>query len=260
MDRCMLFVTFVLAIWSGVSAAVGDNPLKLASVAASGDCVTCHQKRDPKLVAAWKKSRHGVKASCEDCHGVNHQEANATARKSAVCIKCHSGPARATYARSKHGVIAKLEARQWDWSKPLSRGNYRAPTCSYCHMYENNHDPVIYQDEDVWPACMGCHSPRFVQTLSSTNQQMLKIGLLKQSEAKQLITKYKAMSSKQANDLQVSLKSMEKHLQYLRLGIGHHSPDDQWWHGHPALDGDLIDIKGLISRMLREQQLNSLKQ
>lgn len=45
-------------------------------------------------------------------------------------------------------------------------------------------------------------------------------------------------------------------MQSLRLknvyfGVGHQSPDYQWWHGQPALDGDLLRIKGAVSELHR---------
>jgi len=42
------------------------------------------------------------------------------------------------------------------------------------------------------------------------------------------------------------------HLKNLYLGIGHQSPDYQWWHGQPALDGDLLRIKGAVGELYRK--------
>ncbi|MCK5263266.1 MAG: hypothetical protein KAJ92_06240, partial [Gammaproteobacteria bacterium] len=42
---------------------------------------------------------------------------------------------------------------------------------------------------------------------------------------------------------------MQQHLINVSLGAGHQSPDYQWWHGQPALDGDLLRIKGFISEL-----------
>ncbi len=49
---------------------------------------------------------------------------------------------------------------------------------------------------------------------------------------------------------------MQQHLNNVYLGVVHQSPDYQWWHGQPALDGDLIKIKGLISDLKRLLSLN----
>jgi len=41
------------------------------------------------------------------------------------------------------------------------------------------------------------------------------------------------------------------HLKNVYLGVGHQSPDYQWWHGQPALDGDLLRIKGALGELHR---------
>ena len=44
-------------------------------------------------------------------------------------------------------------------------------------------------------------------------------------------------------------------LRDLRLGIGHQSPDYQWWYGHAALDGDLLRIKAALSDLERRRAI-----
>jgi len=39
-------------------------------------------------------------------------------------------------------------------------------------------------------------------------------------------------------------------LKALFLGVSHQSPDYHWWHGHPALDGKLLQIKGELNKAL----------
>jgi hypothetical protein len=41
------------------------------------------------------------------------------------------------------------------------------------------------------------------------------------------------------------------HLKNPYYSIGHRSPDYQWWHGQPALDGDLLRIKGALGELRR---------
>jgi len=50
---------------------------------------------------------------------------------------------------------------------------------------------------------------------------------------------------------------MGHHLKNVRLGVGHQSPDYQWWHGQPALDGDLIRIRDRIAESRRRRALNA---
>ncbi len=226
-------------------------------------CVNCHQQRDEKIVHNWQKSSHYQqhKVNCIHCHGTQHnQQMAAKARHNNICTQCHQGAESHSYARSKHGLIAQLEQRHWDWSKSLNQGNYRTPTCSYCHLHHNKHNPTITFDDSILPVCMNCHSTRYIQTLLKTNQNMLKIGKLKQQEAQQLITKYQQTLSKaDLSVLEQHLKNLNQHLQHIQLGIGHQSPDDQWWYGHPAIDGDLIEVKSYISRVLRKQRIQRTK-
>jgi hypothetical protein len=49
------------------------------------------------------------------------------------------------------------------------------------------------------------------------------------------------------------LSSVARHLANVRLGAGHQSPDYQWWHGQPALDGDLIRRREVVARAAREE-------
>jgi len=64
-------------------------------------------------------------------------------------------------------------------------------------------------------------------------------------------TQQDLMSAKQI------MKKMRQHLRNVYLGAAHQSPDYQWWHGQPALDGDLLRIKSLIGELLRNKNLET---
>jgi hydroxylamine dehydrogenase len=84
---------------------------------------------------------HSVASKCDSCH-TRHRFAAAEARRPEACITCHSGPPHPddeAFFSSKHGQIYLAEGESWDWSKPLTRGNYKAPTCAYCHMRHGKH-------------------------------------------------------------------------------------------------------------------------
>ncbi|MBT4836127.1 MAG: hypothetical protein HON94_02145 [Methylococcales bacterium] len=226
-------------------------------------CLGCHQQRDSDLVKNWQQSQHYIKhqVGCIDCHGTQHNQLmTVIARQTKTCKKCHDDASFQSYQRSKHGVIAQIEQAKWDWNKPLKQANYRTPTCSYCHLHSAKHNPELSSGEELIPMCMECHSPRYIRTLLKTNQNMLAIGLLKQQEAKELITKYQDRFGEQ--DIKIVggyMSSLAKHLSHIRLGNGHQSPDDQWWYGQPAIDGDLINLKSYLNRILREKRLEKIK-
>lgn len=245
-------------------------------------CLECHQQQDPELVAAWKSSAHAVKeklATCVSCHGNSHEKAGDRARRDETCIDCHGGgraPAVHSYTTSKHGILTRLEQNEWDWEQPLESANYRAPGCAYCHMHSGNHNVGIvvrtWQSEQAVDAdereqvqdilrvvCQDCHAPRYVKTLFDNGERMLEIGYMKVREAALLLARahadYQPAALEEAEQQFIKMKT--RHLKNVYLGIAHQSPDYQWWHGQPALDGDLIRIRGVIDQARRAKSLES---
>ena len=92
---------------------------------------------------------HSVATKCDSCH-TRHKFQASEARRSEACITCHSGPPHPddeTYFNSKHGQIYLSEGKNWDWTKPLAKGNYKTPTCAYCHMDRGKHRVA---DKSIW--------------------------------------------------------------------------------------------------------------
>lgn len=234
-------------------------------------CLGCHAGRDAQLIAAWRASSHArtaPKADCVACHGATHAESLARSRRDSACVTCHEKLNRAvthSYATSKHATIVKLEADQWDWSRPLVRGNYRAPGCAYCHLHGAEHDTRLsvttwrpFQQEESsvretvatrqQATCGECHAPRYVAEQAATGERMQEIARMKLREAREVMTGYQgALSAEDRRELDAWFIGMQAHGRNVRLGTGHQSPDYQWWHGQPALDGDLLRIKGIIA-------------
>ena len=258
-----LFFIYILAIVFPVQA----QGLAPAGTFTQTKCVSCHTENNPEVVTAWRASFHDV--DCIDCHGDRHGGSAAHARKNSVCTVCHGGPegaAAQSYRLSKHGVIAGLEEKRWDWSQTLADGNYRAPTCSYCHMHGGDHGlvgskPASENIEETTERrstpCLDCHSPRFVATWFKSGEAMVELGRMKSREAERVVEEIV-----QAGDISMNRRAWGlmavmtgKHLRNVRLGVFHQSPDHQWWHGHPALDGDLLRIKGLLGDMRRRRKI-----
>ncbi len=92
---------------------------------------------------------HSIATKCDSCH-TRHRFNAAEARRPEACITCHSGPPHPddeTYFASKHGQIYLAEGDSWDWSKPLRKGNYKVPTCAYCHMDRGKHQVA---EKSIW--------------------------------------------------------------------------------------------------------------
>jgi len=261
---------------SALGLLVLMSELALAEKAPGGTfahaaCVSCHEQREPTLVAAWHASGHKA-TDCTACHGGHHEGAAARARDDATCMTCHGGPKGAvahSYATSKHGVINRLEAPARGWDKPLRDANYRAPGCAYCHMHRGEHnvsrsivppgdsEARALARDAMQPVCYECHGPRYVAQLWDNGQRMVELGQKKYREARAVVERHGPMEREGRAQVEVLLENMAGHLNNLSLGVGHQSPDYQWWHGHPALDGDLLRIKGAVTRHKRIRALEA---
>jgi len=238
----------------------------------NGECVACHQESEPALIAEWHSGPHGqseIPVDCVACHGKNHEQSAIKARQDSACNHCHGGKEGGvshSYSTSKHGIIARLEAAEYDWSKPLTVENYRAPGCAFCHFSQgHNVSKFIGKGKAVADAqeanqqrrwlCQQCHSPRYISELDNNGSKMLALGEMKLREAAAVVAlAQKEFSTDQLSKIEALYHSMESEtLTALRVGIAHQSPDYQWWHGHPALDGKLLRIKGELNRLRRER-------
>ncbi|MEO5351926.1 MAG: hypothetical protein H7835_01765 [Magnetococcus sp. XQGC-1] len=237
----------LLAIAGGAGGHAADG---------AADCLSCHRERDGRLVTAWMQSRHHrPELDCRSCHGATHDGGMAArARRNESCSGCHARESGG-YLGSKHGVIALLEAERTDFSLPLREGNMRAPTCAYCHLHQGRHEVGgVSADREMARSlpCRDCHSPRFVETWFATGERMVEIGRMKVREAEGVVQQIVALGGEGAREAEEIQRAMVgEHFKNIRLGVGHQSPDEQWWHGHPALDGDLLRLKSLLGDLLR---------
>ncbi len=118
----------------------------------------------PKAEVSACLQCHSVASKCDSCH-TRHRFNAAEARRSEACITCHSGPPHPddeTYFASAHGQLYLAEGSEWDWSKPLRKGNYKGPTCAYCHMDNGKHQVA---DKSIWKFGI-----KQVNPLSATNE------------------------------------------------------------------------------------------
>ena len=253
------------------AAAAGAAEMAPTGSFPNSECESCHTPRQPQLVAAWRASSHArrsPKADCVACHGNSHSGALQRARRDSACSGCHEKLNRAvvhSYATSKHGVITSLEDNQRTWAQPLTQGNYPTPGCAYCHLHRAEHNvnrgvtpwnalaapTQTVSDtarEAMQPACGECHAPRYVAEQSGSGARMTEIARMKLREARALIDQQRGTATRgELAALERQFTVMREHARNVRIGVGHQSPDYQWWHGHPALDGDLLRIKGMVS-------------
>ncbi len=164
--------------------------------------------------------------------------------KPAECIACHGvdSPEVHSYSTSKHGVLLRI-------GRPG-----RAPDCVACHG--ESHAPL---DRDLlYHTCHQCHSPRYVASLAANGDAMIAVGRLKLREADDLLEQARNdFTTEELQDMLAIRERLDAYQQRLRFGVGHQSPDYQWWHGHPALDGELLRLKGAYDVLMRKRALES---
>lgn len=110
---------------------------------------TKHFVDKPKAEVASCIQCHSVATKCDSCH-TRHRFSAAEARRPEACITCHSGPPHPdddTYFASAHGQRYLAEGDDMDWTKPLKKGNYKIPTCAYCHLHNGQHQVA---DKTIW--------------------------------------------------------------------------------------------------------------
>ncbi len=170
-----------------------------------------------------------------------------------TCIDCHAGAAERSWALSKHGVIARIEA---------GRERRRAPDCAGCHALEakapapNHYGRTLSRArarEAAMESCRACHSPRYTTEQNAAAARGLAIGEMKRREAEALLVAAREESSgaELARIEMLFATLRDETLRDLRLGLGHQSPDYQWWLGQAALDGGLLRIKGALGEARR---------
>lgn len=118
----------------------------------------------PKAEVAACLQCHSVATKCDSCH-TRHRFDPAEARRPEACLTCHSGPPHPddeAFFASAHGKRYLAEGKDWDWSKPLRKGNYPVPTCAYCHLRDGKHQVA---DKAIWKFGL-----REVNPLTSENQ------------------------------------------------------------------------------------------
>jgi hydroxylamine dehydrogenase len=162
---------------------------------------------------------HYQQNKCDGCH-TRHSFSVAEARKPEACATCHNGVDHnefENFMTSKHGTIYQTSGRSdWNFDVPLkdaiTKGNYTAPTCQYCHFEANgefSHNlvrkarwafnpthaiadnlshPWFEGRKEMWlKTCSNCHSRTFADAVLTTADKGTISGLKIQDEAKKVL-------------------------------------------------------------------------
>ncbi|MHC4367449.1 MAG: multiheme c-type cytochrome [Planctomycetota bacterium] len=269
-------------------------------------CYGCHgtvvKINDGKLdentwpnVGVGRLNPDGSRGSCSSCH-TRHKFSVEEARKPEACGQCHLGPDHPQieiYEESKHGAIYHAEGDTWNWSAApgmwTAGVDYRAPTCSVCHMSGINgvpttHDvterlawetqaPLTVRPSEFkpWPAetdwkverekmtkvCLACHSPawaeghftRFDAVVANYNDTYYR-------PMKKLIDELyekKLLNKDKALDEELEIEMY--HLWHdegrrARFGAAMMAPDYAWWHGFFELKKRAMAIEEKVEKLL----------
>lgn len=270
-------------------------------------CYACHgsivKTKDGKMdPATWPNvgvgriNPDGSKGSCSSCH-TRHKFSIEEARKPEACGQCHLGPDHPQieiYKESKHGAIYDAEGHTWTWDSAPGTWtpgtDYRAPTCSVCHMSGINgvkatHDvterlawetqaPLTVRPNEFkpWPSkldpkeerkkmkdvCLACHSQawtdghfnRFDAAIQNYNEVYYK-------PMKKLIDglyEKKLLSKEKPLDehLEVQMYELWHHEgRRARFGAAMMAPDYAWWHGFYEMKKRCMEIEDEVEEILK---------
>jgi len=269
-------------------------------------CLTCHGTEvkidkdgnfDPLTwpnVGVGRKNPDGSLGSCSSCH-TRHKFSVAEARKPEACGQCHLGPDHPQieiFKESKHGAIYDAEGHKWKWdSAPgtwTAGVDYRAPTCSTCHMSAVNgvkgtHDvterlawetqaPVTVRPADFkpWPAkndwkeergkmkkvCLACHSPAWTDGHFARLDDVVKTYNddyfipMKKKVSKLYDKKLLDKTLPMDEKLEVELYELWHHEgRRARFGAAMMAPDYAWWHGFYEMKKRCMEIDEMIDHL-----------
>ncbi len=250
-------------------------------------------------VGVGRVNPDGSKGSCSSCH-TRHKFSLAEARKPEACGQCHLGPDHPQieiYNESKHGAIYHSEGDEWNWDAPpgswTAGVDYRAPTCSVCHMSGVGDVPVTHnvterlswelqapltvrpsefkpmpsetkwQDEreKMTKVCIACHSPRWTKAhFKNLDDVVFNYNEVYYKPMKKLIDdlyEQKLLSKDKMFDekLEIDMYELWHHEgRRARFGAAMMAPDYTWWHGFYELKKRCIEIEEQVEHLLESKK------
>ena len=190
-----IFATVVIALVLNLAFAFECNAdvnlpalkqYKITGIsAAAKECLDCHAKEKPGLVADWAKSRHAhANITCLDCHAagttdndisIDHKQYSKIPVSAIVspkdCSRCHPVEAE-QYNRSKHAQTLDIIWKIDPWlTKGMNNEIERATGCMHCHGSVVKIKDGKF-DKNTWPnvgvgrlnpdgskgSCSSCHT------------------------------------------------------------------------------------------------------
>ncbi|MGQ4807580.1 hypothetical protein NKDENANG_00934 [Candidatus Entotheonellaceae bacterium PAL068K] len=186
----LFLVSLVVVQWLEVTrkqAEAGLRGPQIAVPTTSKDCVECHAKTNPGIVAHWQGSTHAEKGvACVDCHAATRQDADAFGHYGAHiatvvtprdCSRCHLIEAQ-EFAQSHHAKGGNILA---------SLDNFLAETVEGSRVAFNPHSPTpgravtqVNGLASAFSGCQQCHGSKVA--LQSTDGGMITVDDLQPDE------------------------------------------------------------------------------
>ncbi|MCP3996870.1 MAG: hydroxylamine oxidoreductase, partial [bacterium] len=151
------------------------------------ECVDCHEKANPGIIAHWKGSTHAEKGvACVECHAADKVDADgfehygehiATVVTPRDCSRCHTAEG-AEFAASHHSSAGNILA---------SLDNFLAETVEGARMSFNPHSPTpgkaveaVNGFASAFSGCQQCHGSKVA--FKSTEGGMINVDDLQPDE------------------------------------------------------------------------------
>ena len=236
----------------------------------------------------------GSRGSCSSCH-TRHRFSTVEARRPESCGQCHLGPDHPQmeiYRESKHGALFYDQGDTWKWDSAPGTWtpgvDYRAPTCSVCHMSAVQDVPATHDATErlawetqapltvrpsefkAFPAatdwkqerdkmrriCLACHSPAWAdghfdhmdKAVANYNDNYFR-------PAKAIIDGLyaeKLLDPTRNLDEQIEVEMYElwhHEGRRARFGAAMMAPDYAWWHGFYELKKRFMEIERLAEEI-----------
>ena len=250
-------------------------------------------------VGVGRLNPDGSKGSCSSCH-TRHKFSVVEARKPEACGQCHLGPDHPQieiYEESKHGAIYHAEGDTWNWSAApgtwTAGVDYRAPTCSVCHMSAVNglattHNtterlawetqaPLTVRPENFKPfpsktswtaerekmkmVCLACHSENWAQAhftrFDAAVENYNKVYYKPMKKIVDNLYEKKLLNKENPLDelLEIEFYELWHHEgRRARFGAAMMAPDYAWWHGFYEMKKRCMVIEDLADELLKSKK------
>ena len=241
----------------------------------------------------------GSKGSCSSCH-TRHKFSLSEARKPEACGQCHLGPDHPQveiFDESKHGAIYHAEGKNWNWDAAPGTWtpgiDYRAPTCSVCHMSRVRDVPATHdvterlawetqapltvrpnqfkpmpaktdwknEREKMKKICLACHSSPWTDAhFDNLDAVVTNYNEVYYKPMKKLVDRLyeqKLLSKEKALDEQLEIDFYElwhHEGRRARFGAAMMAPDYAWWHGFYELKKRCMTIEEQAEYLLQNKK------